>query len=188
MRNLAAFALSALVAAGCATQPKISSQTAPQADLARYHSYGFMEKLGTDTAGYTSITTQFMKQAVARELAARGFTESDHPDLWVNFLSTSKDKVEGRTSPRLSVGYGTGWWRGGWGGGVGLGDSDIRSVRVDALTVDLIDREKNELVWRGIATYRPTEKDKNDGGQRVSDAVARIFGKYPAAEKVANAK
>jgi hypothetical protein len=86
--------------AACANQPKISSQTAPQADLTRCHTHEFMEKLGTDTAGYTSITTRLMKDAVSRELAARGFAPGDNPDILVNFLAATKDKVEGHSDPR----------------------------------------------------------------------------------------
>lgn len=187
MRALIAIAVSVLVAAGCATQPKISSETAPRADLSRYHTYGFMEKLGTDNAGYTSITTQLMKEAVSRELAARGMRPADNPDILVNFLASTKDKVEGRSGPSVGVGYGTGWWNHGWGVGVGMGNADIRSVREDALTVDLVDRANNQLVWRGRATYRPTEKDKNDAGKRVDDAIARMFQKYPVGARVADA-
>ncbi len=188
MRALIAIALSAFVVAGCASHPKISSQTAPHVDLSRYHSYGFMPTLGTDHAGYASITTQLMKDAVEQELAKRGLVPSDNPDLLVNFLRTSKDKVEGRADPRIGVSYGTGLWGHGlWGLGLGLGGADIRSVREDTLTVDLVDRSKNELVWTGSARYRPTEKDRNDATPRINDAVARIFERFPATAKVANA-
>ena len=181
-RNILAASLTALIVAACASQPKISSQTAPQADLARYHTYGFMEKLGTDTAGYTSITTQLMKDAVSRELAARGFAPGDNPDILVNFLAATKDKVEGRSDPRIGVTYGTGGWgHHGVGVGVGIGSSDIRSVREDTLTVDLVDREKNVLVWTGSAVFRPTQKEASNARKRVNDVVTRIFTRYPKA-------
>ena len=189
MRALIAIALSVFVVAGCANQPKISSQTAPHVDLSRYHTYGFMPKPGTDHAGYASITTQLMKDAVAQELAKRGLVASDSPDLLVNLLRTSKDKVEGRADPRVGVSYGTGLWGHGlWGLGLGLGGADIRSVREDTLTVDLVDRAKNELVWTGSARYRPTEKDRNNAAPRVNDAVTRIFGRFPSSAKVAEAR
>ena len=189
MRALIAFALSAFVVAGCANHPKISSQTAPHVDVSRYHTYAFMPKLGTDHAGYSSITTQLMKDAVQQELAKRGLVPSDNPDLLVNFLRTSKDKVEGRADPRIGLSYGTGLWgRGLWGLGLGLGGADIRSVREDTLTVDLVDRTKNELVWTGSARYHPTEKDRNDAAPRVNDAVTRIFGRFPSSAKVAETR
>jgi hypothetical protein len=141
-----------------------------------------MEELGTDTAGYTSITTQLMKDAVSRELAARGFAPGDNPDILVNFLTASKDKVEGSNDPRVGVTYGTGGWgHHGVGIGVGIGSSDVHSVREDTLTVDLVDREKNVLVWTGSAVFRPTQKEASNGAKRANDVVTRIFNRYPKA-------
>ena len=71
---------------------------------------------------------------------------------------------------------------------MGLGGTDIRSVREDTLTVDLVDRAKNELVWTGSAVYRPTAKERNDASQRINDAVARIFGRFPPTSKVAESR
>ena len=189
MRALIAFVLTGFVLAGCASHPKISSQTAPHVDLSRYHTYGFMPKLGTDRGGYVSITTQLMKDAAAQEFGKHGLAPSDNPDLLVNFLRTSKDKVEGRVDPRVGVSYGTGLWGHGlWGLGLGLGMGDLRSVHEDTLTIDVVDRANNELVWTGSARYRPTEKDRNDATQRINDAVARIFERFPSTAKVANAQ
>lgn len=182
-RNLVALACTAAILSACQSTPKISSQTAPQANLAQYHTYGFMEKLGTDPAAYTSITTQLMKDAVSRELATHGLVPDSNPDLLVNFISTGKDKVEGTTrgDPRVGVTYGHGGWGGGWGIGLGVGSSDIRSVHEERLTVDLVDRASNTLVWSGTAVYRPTEKDRNDAKRRIDDSIARIFARYPVA-------
>jgi len=189
LRTTAALACTALLLAACESTPKISSQTAPQVDMARYHTYGFMPKLSTDEGAYTSITTQLMKDAVGHQLAARGLTMSDNPDLLVNFIHKGKDKVEGHTDPRVGVSYGHGpWGWGGWGVGVGLGSSDVRSVREETLTVDLVDRGTNTLVWSGSAEYRPTDKDKSNPKARIDDSVTRIFGRYPVAAQGAAPK
>jgi hypothetical protein len=178
-------AFAALLLAACQTAPRITSQTAPQVDLEQYRTYAFMEKLSTDGAGYTSINTQLLKAAVGRELAESGLTPSDNPDVLVNLLMVTKDKVEGRRDPRIGVSYGHwGWGRMGW--GVGLGGSDIRSVREDTLTVDLVEKSRNLLVWSGSAAYQPSQKDQNDATKRIDDAVARIFARFPgASERVA---
>jgi Domain of unknown function (DUF4136) len=174
--------LMALSIAACQTPPRVTSQVAPAANLAQFHSYAFMDKLSTDTAGYTSITTQVMKEAVTRELDARGFTQSAQPQLLVNFVATSKDKVEGDLDPRFNVSYGHwGWGRAGW--GADWGGSDIHTVREDTLTVDLVEKAENVLVWSGSAIYRPTEKDENDARPVINDAMARVFARYPVAPK-----
>ena len=186
--RLALPAAAVLILAACQSAPRITSQTAPEADIKQYHTYAFMEKLSTDAAGYTSINTQLLKAAVTRELAERGLTPSDNPDLMVNLLLITKDKVEGSTDPRYGVSYGHwGWGRRGWGVGVGLGDRDIRSVREDTLTVDLIEKTRNLLVWSGSAAYQPTQKEQNDSAKRIDDAVGRIFDRFPDDDKqVAN--
>jgi hypothetical protein len=76
---------------------------APAANLAQFHTDAFMDKLSTDTAGYTRITTQLMKEAVPGELSARGFTESEQPQLLVNFFATTKHKLAGDTDARFDV-------------------------------------------------------------------------------------
>ena len=100
-------------------------------------------------------------------------------DPELNFVAASKDKIEGNTDPRVGVSYGHwgGWHGGGWGVGVGNG-SNVRSVREDTVTVDLVDKARNELIWSGSAAFQPSRKD--DSKKRIDDVVARIFGKFPA--------
>ena len=172
----------ALLLAACQSTPRVTSQVAPAVNLAQFHTYAFMEKMNADTAGYTSITTQLMKEAVTRELAARGFTPSASPQLLVNFIAVSKDKVEGDFDPRFDVSYGHwGWGRAGW--GADWGGTDVRTVREDTLTVDLVEKAENLLVWSGSAIYRPTQKDENDARPIINDAMARVFARYPIAPK-----
>src|SRR5262245_51498788 len=77
----------------CASKPVIRTQSVPGLDIQKYQSFGFVEHPDTDKSGYTTLTTRFLKDAVAREMVARGYTRSDQPDLLVNFTTGSKDKV-----------------------------------------------------------------------------------------------
>jgi hypothetical protein len=94
--------------AACQTGPRVTSPAASAVNLAQFHTYAFMDKLSTDTAGYTSITTHIMKEAVARELSA--FTPIEPPQLLVNFIATTKDKAGGEVDPRFDVTYGHWGW------------------------------------------------------------------------------
>lgn len=170
--------------AACQSTPRVSSQTAPGAQLSQYQTYAFMDKLSSDQAGYTSITTQWLKAAVSRELEARGLHLAENPQLVVNLLAHSKDKVQGDASPRVSVAYGHGGWgRSGYGVGVGVGGygSDVASVTYDTLTVDLVEKASNRLVWSGSAEFVPNDKTREDGAKTVDSAVYSLFTKYPAA-------
>jgi len=180
VRTYSLLAASVLVLAACQTKPVISSQAAPQIDLTQYRTYAFMDRLSTDNAGYTSITTQLLKQAVEREMAARGLTPSSEPDVLINLIATNKDRIEGDRDPRIGVTYGHwGWGRRGWGVGVGVGRDDIRSVREDTITIDLVEKARNVLVWSGSATFRPTKAERNDQEPRINEVVAKIFDRYP---------
>ena len=118
IRGVALVALAATLVA-CATRPDVRTQSAPALDVQKYQSFGFVEKPDTDKAGYTTLTTRYLKDAVTREMAARGYTLSEHPDLLVNFSVGSKDKVEGSMARRgrrlgtLVARLGLGWnvWR-----------------------------------------------------------------------------
>ena len=183
-RLLAAAALLTVLAA-CQTHPQVRSQSAPNLDLTRYTTYGFMEKPSTDTAGYTTLTTRYLEEAVSREMASRGYTRSDKPDLLVNFNVATKDKIESR-GPSVGVGYGGGWgWRRGYAWGASYGGNDIQNYTEGSLTVDLVDRERNELVWSGTAVGRLTKKAQDKPQPAIEEAVDLIFDKYPRPEQTA---
>ena len=184
VRGLAAATLLTVLAA-CATKPEIRTQTAPALDILKYQSFGFVERPDTDKAGYTTLTTRYLKDAVTREMLARGYTQSAQPDLLVNFTAGSKDRVEG--SPWPDVGVGWGRWSHGWGWGGTFGGRDIRTVTVGSLTVDVVDQQHKELIWSGTAKGNVTSKDENDPQPAFDKAVAAIFAKYPKQPLVASA-
>jgi len=176
-------AVSALGLSACQTKPDIRTQSAPGADLLKYQTFGFVEHPDTDKAGYTTLTTRYLKEAVTREMLARGYSASATPDLVVNFIAGSKDKVEGTTGPSVGVGYGR-WYRGfGW--GVGIGDRDIRTFTEGSLTIDVVDHARSELVWTGTAAGRLTKKVLQNPQPAIDKAVAAIFAKYPRQPVVA---
>ena len=72
----------ALLAACASSGPKLYSDTDPGADFAGYRTYAFEPVLGTDKVGYSSILSQNLKSAVARELEARGYTLRIIPICW----------------------------------------------------------------------------------------------------------
>jgi hypothetical protein len=183
-RGLAAAGLTLLLAA-CASQPQIRTQSAPALDVQKYQTFGFVEHPDTDKAGYTTLTTRYLKDAVSREMLARGYSRSEQPDLLVNFSVGSKDKVEGSSWPDVGVGWGRrsrGW---GWGGT--FGGRDIRTITEGSLTVDVVDQQQKELIWSGTAKGRVTSKAENNPQPAIDEAVAAIFAKYPKQPLVASA-
>jgi hypothetical protein len=183
VRGLAVAACLALLTA-CASRPIVRTQSAPALEIQKYQSFGFVEHPDTDKAGYTTLITRYLKDAVTREMVARGYTPSDQPDLLVNFTTGTRDNVEG--DPWPDVGLGWGRWSRGWGWGGMWGSRDIRTVTEGSLTIDVVDQAHKALIWSGTAKGRVTTRDENDPQAAIDKAVAAIFTKYPRPPLVAS--
>jgi hypothetical protein len=175
-RGLAIAACLAILSA-CASRPIVHAQSAPALDLGKYQSFGFVEHPDTDKAGYTTLVTRYLKDAVTREMTTRGYTQSAQPDLLVNFTTGSKDKVEG--DPWPDVGLGWGRWSRGWGWGGIWGGRDIRTVTEGSLTIDVVDQQHKALIWSGTAKGRVTSRDEDNLQSAIDKAVTAIFTRYP---------
>ena len=180
-------AAAVLLVAGCAASPRIRSQSAPNADVMRYQTYGFFEKLGTDTSTYASVLSLNLKEATSREMDRRGYRRVDQgADLLLNFDVTTKDRIESRgTVGPVGLGLGLGWgdWRYGYGygWGAGIADTMIQTVTEGTLTIDVVDRAKNEIVWSGSAASQVTSRTLDDPKGAIDSAVPKIFERFPKA-------
>jgi hypothetical protein len=162
------------LAAGCASPPKVYVQQDPRADFGAYRTYGFVEELGTDGAGYGSLLSQFLKEAAARELEARGYRPSAEPDLLVNFFVRTKEKISTTTTPTGYYGYrGYDPW---WGAGH---ETTVTQFTEGTLNVDLVDRARGQLVWEGVLVGRVREEHREKLRETVDRAIAELFGRYP---------
>lgn len=172
----------ALFLTACQTNPQVRTQSAPALDVHRYQTFGFVHRPDTDNSGYTTLTTRYLEEAVTHEMLARGYTLSDKPDLEVNFMVGTKDKVE--SSPG-GVGYGRwgfhrfGWW--------GYGPSEVYTVTEGSLRIDVVDHGERALIWSGTAAGPISNKAQNDPQPAIDKAVAAIFAKYPKQPLVADA-
>ena len=175
----------ALALAGCQSAPNIRTQSAPALDVQKYQTFGFVEHPDTDQSGYTTLTTRYLKEAVSREMLARGYTVSDKPDLVVNFIAGTRDKVESTPGPGIGVGYGR-WGYRGFGWGLGYGSRDVRTITQGSLTIDVVDHRESALIWSGTAAGRLTKKTLEHPQPAIDQAVSAIFAKYPKQPLVAN--
>jgi len=167
-----------LMLAGCATGPQIYSNSDPQGEFANYRTYGFAEPLGTDREGYSSLLSQYLKTAVSRELGARGYQQSDNPDLLVNFYTESKERVQSTTTAAPGYGGFYGYRRGYYGV---WGGYETRTIQYTegTLVVDLIDARRKQLVWEGIAVDRVREENLRNLQNTIDQSVAQMFEQYP---------
>jgi Domain of unknown function (DUF4136) len=177
-------AAAALVLAGCATTtgPDVTVDYDRTADLGSYDTYGFPESVGTDRAGYSTLVTGYFKDAVHREMQKRGYVYDDKdPDLLVNFFSNVREVTDVREVPRVSFGYGYYGYRYGLYGAWPLYEPDYDTVRykVGTVNLDIVDGERMQLVWEGVAEGRITRDDMKNPRVAIDAAVTELFQRYP---------
>jgi hypothetical protein len=126
--------------------------------------------------GVSEIMLRRMYAAVDNDLAAKGFAKADvyTADVLLAYHTGTQDRQQYDT-----YGYGAGgWWGGYWGGG--MTTTSVRTYTEGTLILDVIDREKNELVWRGSATKTIDQMDSPEQRvQTIQEAVGRLLKDFP---------
>lgn len=174
----------ALLLSACASGPKIESDYDHSIDFSKFKTYGFFQPMGIENPNYSSIYGSVFRTAISRELDARGYTQSDNPDLLVNVSArlTDKTKVTTTSSPYMSGGY-YGYRRGHYGawGGYGYGTTThVSNYTEGTINVDVVDRAEKRMVWEGVAVGRLKEKNTNEKMRaNINAGIQEMFAGYP---------
>jgi hypothetical protein len=122
--------------------------------------------------------------AINAELALKGLVKAEsNPDLFVVYhVAFDKEKDISSYSSGYAGGYGGYGW--GWGGGGGWGGgtttTQVRTIVIGTMVIDMADAKAGQLAWRGIGTKevdtqaKPEKRDKS-----INEAVKKIFKNYP---------
>jgi|SRR5688572_24920919 len=184
MKILLTLAAAGIVLAGCSSGPTIRANTAPGVNLQSYKTYTFVSPLGTDRTGVETPLSGYFKEATRREMDARGyrFVEGGEADLLVNFHANARENVDVRSTP-VSVGVGYGGYYGYRGGmyGASWSTSEVETVRykVGTANIDVVDAQRKQLVWEGLAEGRLSDKVMKDPRAAVNLVVTEIFKQFP---------
>ncbi|AZY50965.1 DUF4136 domain-containing protein [Bordetella avium] len=179
-RMLSVLGLAALLSA-CASGPMVRSDYDHQVNFAQYRSFAFMSPLGTDTAGYTNLLTERLKNAARLQMEDRGYVyDAQKPDLLVNFGAKLQNKLLVTPAAPPAVwpyyGYRTGFY-GPW-QGYGWGD-DVYQYTEGTLNVDLIDPRLRQLVWEGVAVGEVNNPQGTPSVELIQKVMGQIFSQYP---------
>jgi hypothetical protein len=148
-------------------------KTAP---FAQYRTYAL--KTGA-SAGDPLVDARIIA-ALEDQLTLKGLSKvSASPDVYVLFhLALDKEKdISTYSVGPLYGGYGWGWGRG-WGSTAT--DVRVREILVGTLAIDIVDAQRQQVVWRGLGTKevdtdaKPGERDK-----LITKAVTKILRHYP---------
>jgi len=177
-----AFALlSALLLAGCATGPRITTDADPSADFSRYRSFAFYSPLAVETEGYSTPSSSRMKAAVRRELEARGYVyDESAPDLQVNINAYVDQRTDVYSTPQVETALyysyrarsyvAVPYW---------TNRTDVYQYAEGTLNVDLVDAREKALVWEGVAVGRMARLKPAERAARIDATIADIFAEYP---------
>jgi hypothetical protein len=171
------------VLAGCATsKPAIRVDSDRSVDFSSFETYGFPDELGTDRAGYSTLITTYFTEAVNREMQNRGYRYAQiNPDLLVNFFANVRDVTAIRSRPNVWVGYGYYGYRYGMYSAWPLYADNVDTVhyKVGTANIDIVDAERNQLIWEGVAEGRLTRTVMESPHPAIDSVVADLFSRYP---------
>ena len=168
----------------CASGPTIQTDYDHSIDFSNYKTYGYFSPMGIENPNYSSLLGQMFRDAIDKQMQARGYVKSDNPDLLFNVSARLEEKtqVTTMTDPMMYGGYYG--YRGGlyspW-GGYGYGTSThVSQYTEGTINVDLVDPKLKRMLWEGVAIGRVNEKHKNpELRQDIMDGVAEMFEGYP---------
>ena len=146
-------------------------------DFTQFKTYAF-QKSGIDKVEISDLDKKRILRAIEEQMALKGFTKSENPDLLVNIFTKEREQVE---VSQFNAGWGYGWGYG-WNPYMWGGNTSVSSYVEGTLFIDLIDAKKRELVWQGQGVGVLTQnREKKEA--LINEFVAKILAQYPPVKK-----
>jgi hypothetical protein len=183
MKRIAALLCALPLAVACGIAPagptriRVQSETLPWANMSAYRTYRWWQlPLNERGGGYSereALLDWRVRQAVDRELAARGFAEdtAGTPEFVVRY--SVRVREESTSSFRDYLSYRAD------GGGKDMGDA-LMGYAEGSLGLEVVDVATRRIAWRATATA-VVEKDPN--GKLIDPAVAEMMERFPATRR-----
>ncbi|NIL94442.1 MAG: DUF4136 domain-containing protein [Woeseiaceae bacterium] len=183
--NKAAVRVAALVSfvallTACSSGPRIVTNSAPGFSLAGYQTFSFLQPLSTDNGNVRTLLSSELINSAQRELENAGLRHVDRGgDLLVNFVVSTRETLQTRPSSGASIHHGAGRY-GTWGGySMSVSTTEVVQRTEGTVGIDIIDAQRQQLVWEGAATGRVTDQVRQNRAAAVDLAVRDIFAQFP---------
>lgn len=177
-----------LLVAGCSTL-RVKSDYDREFDFSRLHTFAWLDppvrsepESGPmseliDPFARNSILDKRVRQAVERELLARGYRKGGdgRAEFRLQYFVIIKDRTKIRSYPRATYGYYGGPY--GYGYGAGWGGVSSYNYKEGTLILDVIDSRTNMLAWRGWAVG--VNRDGYYTDAKVGEAVKLVLDQFP---------
>lgn len=167
-----------LIAGACSSVNIVGVDKAPDFALAKYKSFNFFDvNVGGDALGpNTDTNLTLLKAAITKQLTAKGLSQrTENPDLLINIGVLVDEKIQTRETSFSNPADRTAYmnqrnyhWH--------AQEVAIGKYRQGTVTVHLVDRAANQLVWKGSADSVLPEKEKNVPAL-IEEGMAKLFEK-----------
>ena len=175
--GLAVLALMAACGGGGGGSIHVNADYDPLATprMSNYKTWSWL-RAPAGTAGRADSAVQgLVEQAIEARLVSLGYRLSDtNPEFRVGWHAALDGPLD-VTATNSYYGYAWGKWFPG--GGVAYSRGFHSEYDPGSLVVDVADSKASELIWRGIG--REVFTGKSPSGNRIADAVARMFQQFP---------
>jgi hypothetical protein len=174
----------AYILSACSSGLQVRSDSDPTTDFSRYQSYNFFDPMGIE-GGYNSpVFGENFRAAISNEMRQKRYRKTDSPDLLVNVTIRADDQVRMRsyTAPYMSGAYYNRPGGAHYGSSLGVGVSVGQRATVTteaSVFIDLVDVEKHQVVWQGVAVVDVTDKVAKQLRDATFTAVNSVFKQYP---------
>lgn len=159
---------------------KVRTDWDHDADFSKFQTFRVV-KISDDPA-ISQLAEQRITGALVDELTKKGLRKVETGgDLLVGFQASVEEQKQYTT---FSDGFGPGWGYGArWGGyGSTMSTTTSSSIPVGALTIDMMDPARKQLVFRATATDTLSDKPQKNA-EKIKKAMRKIFDKYPPKAK-----
>jgi hypothetical protein len=163
--------------AGCSPVKILNTESDEEFRLSNYKTFDFFQvKINNDTVDkpYTD-NVKLLNEAITKELEEKGLKwNQDEPDLVINIGIVVQEKVQTRPTnfpndAPIYVGQRRYSWK--------SQDVEVGKYKQGTVTVHLVDRILNKMVWRGVAegvisaNEKLLEKDIKQGMDQLFDKL-----------------
>lgn len=165
-----------LIAAASCSSVQVSSDYDKAADFPKYKTYAYTaESLNLPVS---QLDKDRVINAVDAQLAAKGFTKSDNPDMLVDLLIKTQQRTEA-TATNTGGYYGR-YGRYGYAGGMSTTSINYEQYTDGTLIVTFIDNAAQKIFWQGRGTRTLDENaSASKRESNINYAVKSIIAKYP---------
>ena len=172
-----------LLVCGCSST-RVQTDFDHRADFRSYSTFAWYQAVEGDespTEGPNQLVDRRIRGAISDTLRAKGLGQSDAntADLIVMYYASLGSRMYFHTA---GWGYGWGWgpyWSYGYGFWPGWTTTTVHTYHEGTVIIDIVNRESNQLVWRGVGTRALGKNSHSE--EKIRQSMARILESFPPA-------